>query len=434
MTWTQRILSQSLPNPPPRDPSNPFWWGPASRVSQTGVIVDGDSSLAISAVFASVNVISSAIAGVPLILYRARPDGGKDRAKDRPLYTILHDLPNDAQTAFEFREYMTACALLWGNGYAEILPDQTLGAVGMLDVPFHPRDVTPHIDTKRRRIDYYEVKFELRTRKIPTEQMFHLRGLTKDGLVGISVIQYAREALGLALATEAFGARFFSQDATPKSILTHPGSFKEGSTAPQRIRTEWQMMHSGLANAHSIAVLEEGMTYQQIGMSNEDSQFLQTRQFTVREIARWFQIQPHMIQDLQNATFTNIEQQSQEFVAYTLNRWAQRWEQTIRHKLIFDPNLYAKHLFDALLRGDALSRYQVYAIARMNELMNPNEIRARENMNPRSDGKGDIYEAPVKRTEGIKEDAPPGFTPAGAAFDELDILARSNGHATSRDG
>lgn len=434
MTWIQRILGQSTPDST-RNTNDPRYWGSVGRVASSGVVVDEDSALSVSAAWAAGAVISSAIAGVPLITYQRRNDGGKDRAYTQHLYTLLHDQPNDAQTAFEWREYLTLCGMFWGNGYSEILPGRT-GFVDALDVPFHPSSVVPNIDTRRRRINYYQVTNpDGSQRRIMPDRMFHLRGMSKNGLTGMSVIRYARESLGMALATESFGSRFFSQDATPRGVLTHPGSFEENSSAPARIRQQWEELHSGLSNAHKIAILEEGMKYQQIGMTSEDAQFLQTRQFTVREIARWFSIQPHMIQDLQNATFTNIEAQGQEFVTYTLARWATRWEQSIRMRLILDPNLYAEHLFDALLRGDTQTRYTAYNLA-IGKWMSGNEIRSRENLNP-SPGL-DAIQPEVAVRETITDDTakPPVPAPkedAPKSMSDLDILVRSNGHAAYED-
>ena len=428
MTWIQRLLAQSLPDPPPRDPTNPFWWGVRGQTSASGVRVDADSALTISAVFAAVSVISSAIAGVPVTLFTQDPDGTKHVQITAPLWSTLNMVPNDAQTAFEWWEYLTGCALLRGNGYARILPGPS-GWADQLDVPYSPDEITPKVDHIARRILKYERQLPDGSKQtILPDEMFHLKGMTRDGLVGISVVSHARETMGLALATEAYGARFFSQDATPKGVLTHPGTFKDDSPAPDRIRAEWQMMHSGLANAHNIAVLEEGMTFQAIGMSHEDSQFLATREFTVRDIARWFQIQPHMIQDLDHATFTNIEAQGEEFVRYTLRRWAARWEQTIT-RMLLPEGLKVQLDFDQLLRGDTLTRFQTYELARRMEIMNRNEVRAKENMNPTANG--DDYSSPIMRRETIKEDLPVPTTPpqGTASLDELEITARSNGHA-----
>ena len=212
-----------------------------------------------------------------------------------------------------------------------------------------------------------------------------------DGVLGVSPITYAREAMGLALATEEFGARFFGNGARPGGVLEHPGIVKD----PEKLRESWNKVYQGTRNSHKVAVLEEGMKYHEIGMSPEDSQFLQTRSFQLTEICRIFRVPPHMIGDLSRSTFSNIEHQSIDFVVHTIRPWLVRLEQAIAKSLLNDEErsiYYAKFNVDGLMRGDFNSRMSGYAIARQNGWMSANEIRALEDMNRiSSDQGGDLY-------------------------------------------
>jgi HK97 family phage portal protein len=212
------------------------------------------------------------------------------------------------------------------------------------------------------------------------DEIFHMRGLSSNGIVGLSPLSAAREVIGAAIATQAYGSRLFSNDARPGGILEHPG--KIGEDAAVRLRQSWTAAHSGVGNSHKVAVLEEGMTFKALSMSAEDSQFLQTREFQVGEIARIFRIPPHMIGDLKRATFSNIEQQAIEFTTHTIRPWLVRWEQAIARDLIPDGEVFAEHNVDALLRGDLSGRYAAYAVGIQNGWLSSNEIRSLENLNP----------------------------------------------------
>ncbi len=209
--------------------------------------------------------------------------------------------------------------------------------------------------------------------------MLHIPGLGFDGLVGYSPIAMAKNAIGLAMATEEYGAKFFANGAAPGGVLEHPGTIKD----PQKVKESWNMAYQGSSNAHRVAVLEEGMKYQPIGISPEQAQFLETRKFQINEIARIFRVPPHMVGDLEKSSFSNIEQQSLEFVKYTLDPWVIRWEQAISRSLLRTDEkklLFAKFNVDGLLRGDYTSRMNGYAIGIQNGFMCPNDARALEDM------------------------------------------------------
>lgn len=385
MGYFSRMLASVTPlSYPTYDPDDPRVWttGPV-QMSQAGVNVTQDRALSLSSYWACVKVIAEDLSMLPLIMYRRRSDGGKDRAADHPLYDVLHDQSNPWTSSFEFRTYLTACALSWGNGFARIQPGRR-GAVDTL-IPVHPSKIVPHFDGREL---HYEVMRDSGTPEtVYQDEMFHLPGLTiptsepTSWIFGVSVPRYAREVLGAAIAADSYSQRFWSQDATPGGVLTHPSQLSE--EAAQRIGSTWDRDHGSFRGAHKTAVLEEGMKYEAIGMSNEDAQFLQSREFNVIEICRWFRMQPHKIAHLVHATFSNIEHQSIEHVTDTIQPWATRWERAIKRQLIVDKrNYFAEFLFDALMRGDTLSRHRAYTVSTGGPWMVANEARGRENMNP----------------------------------------------------
>ena len=223
------------------------------------------------------------------------------------------------------------------------------------------------------------------------KDVLHIPGLGFDGLVGYSPIAMAKNAIGLAIATEEYGAKFFANGAAPSGVLEHPGTIKD----PSRVREAWQSQFGGSANSGKIAVLEEGMKYTPISISPEQAQFLETRKFQINEIARIFRVPPHMVGDLEKSSFSNIEQQSLEFVKYTLDPWVVRWEQSIARALLSEDekrSYFVKFNLEGLLRGDYASRMNGYATARQNGWMSANDIRELENLDriPAEEG-GDLY-------------------------------------------
>lgn len=356
------------------------------RGSQTaaGVWVTPDSALRNTAVFSAVTQIAGDIGSIPCILYRRLAGGGKERALDHPLYSILHDAPNDEQTSMEWREMLMGHLLLRGNAYCEIFYNRD-GSIAQL-IPRHPDRIRPY-----RRVTADQVTslwYEYRPvtgpiRQIAPGEMMHLRGLSSDGLIGLSPIALMREAVGLGMAAEEFEARFFSNDATPGVVLKHPAVLKE--EAAKRLKQNWQEMHSGLPNTGKVAVLEEGMSIEKIGMTNRDAEFLALRKYQVSDIARIFHIPPHKIGDLERSTNNNIEQQAREYVFGCLLPWAVRWEQVIWRDLLSlkaRPQYFVEFLFDALLRADTATRFEAYNKAVGGPWMKGNEARALENLNP----------------------------------------------------
>ena len=357
--------------------------------SNSGVEVDEESALKISTVYACVKVISETIASLPLNLLKELTNGDSEKAKQHPLYTILKDVPNSEMSSFTFREMLMTNLLLWGNAYALIKRNKN-GEITEL-YPLKSKNMVVERDMTTNAIKYTYTNNRGITKTYSPKQIFHIPAFSFDGIIGVSPITYAREAMGLALATEEFGARFFGNGARPGGVLEHPGVLKD----PEKLRESWNKVYQGTANSHKVAVLEEGMKYHEIGMSPEDSQFLQTRSFQIAEICRIFRVPPHMVGDLSRSTFSNIEHQSIDFVVHTIRPWLVRWEQAITRALLSEEErtiYYAKFNVDGLMRGDFVTRMNGYAIARQNGWMSANEIRALENMNkiPADQG-GDLY-------------------------------------------
>jgi HK97 family phage portal protein len=359
-----------------------FWYQPITGLTLSGQRVTPDSSLRTAAVYACVRVLTETIASLPLIVYRREDNGGKTRARNHPLFTLLHDQPNSWQTAYEFIEMMQGHLEMRGNAYAEIIP----GRRGFVDqlIPLHPDKVEVEV-LKNGQLDYLYRERPGNIRRIEQDMMFHVRGWGSNGYVGSSPIALAAEAVGMSLAAQEYGARFFENDASPGGVLEHPGSLKNDAAA-KRMRDSWQEAHTG-KNRSKIAILEQGLKYTQIGLTNKDAQFLESRKFQAEEIARIFRVQPHKIGLLDKATFSNIEHQAIEFVVDTIRPRVRRWEQAIQRDLILQKGtFFAEFLIDGLLRGDIKSRYEAYKIALGGAgspaFMRVNEVRVTENMNP----------------------------------------------------
>lgn len=360
-----------------RSPVDDFWFQPIISTT-TGVRVSPERAMMLSTVYACIKVLAETVAQLPFILYERLDNEGKGRARKQPLYRTLGVRPNKWQTSFEWREMMQAHAALRGNGYSEIIYSAN-GRILQL-IPLHPDRVKLRLlsDTNFY-YDYTEKNGH--TRRINRGQMFHLRGLSFDGFNGISPIEYERESIGEAIAAQEYGARFFQNDATPRGWVEHPGKFKDDDARNNWIR-QWKAARTG-ANRHSTAVLERGMKYHEVGVTNKDIQFLETRKYKDVDIARIFRISPHKIGILDKSSFNNIEHLGLEFVTDTMMPWFRRWEQAVSRDLIVDEDRYfAEFLVDSLLRGDMKSRSEMYTASITSGWLTRNEVRKKENMNP----------------------------------------------------
>ena len=371
-----------------RDSGTLFVFGRASSGEQ----VDEKSSMQIATVYACVRLLAESVAQLPFHLYRVKNDGGgKEKARDHPLYKILFRQPNPEMSSFSFREVMMTHLLLWGNAYSQIVRDGKNEVIGLY--PLLPENV--EIDRNENGELYYI--YHAYTDEVPGEknkdvifrrdEILHIPGLGFNGLVGFSPIAMMKNALGTTLAVEKYGAVFFKNNGQPSGVLEHPGVLKD----PQKIRDNWMDTYGGAGNAHKIAVLEEGMSYKPISLPPEDSQFLASREFGVEEICRIFRVPPHLVQDLKRSTFNNIEHQGISYVQYTLMPWLERFEQAIIKDVLVgeEQDLYfPKFNVDGLLRGDYRSRMEGYAIGRSNGWMSANDIRELENLDPLPDEEG----------------------------------------------
>ena len=363
--------------------------------STSGKPVNERSAMQMTAVYSCVRILAEAVAGLPLHLYRYTDTGGKEKAVDHPLYLLLHDEPNPEMSSFVFRETLMTHLLLWGNAYAQIIRNGKGEVLALY--PLMPnkmsvdRDENGQLYYTYQRSNEEAPTMEGASVKLKPTDVLHIPGLGFDGLVGYSPIAMAKNAIGMAIACEEFGAKFFANGAAPSGVLEHPGTIKD----PARVRDAWQSQFGGSSNSGKVAVLEEGMKYTPISISPEQAQFLETRKFQINEIARIFRVPPHMVGDLEKSSFSNIEQQSLEFVKYTLDPWIIRWEQSMARVLLSldeKKEFFIKFNLEGLLRGDYQSRMNGYSIARQNGWMSANDIRELENLDriPTEQG-GDLY-------------------------------------------
>jgi len=370
---------------PRAGPKNGLWGSAYSFFfgsTSSGKTVNEKTAIQTTAVYACVRVLAEAVASLPLHTYRYTKSG-KEKALDHSLYYLLHSEPNPEMTSFVFRETLMGHLLLWGNAYAQIIRDGRGKVIALY--PLMPDKMT--VDRTEKGEIYYLYNKDGKIYPLRNDEVLHIPGLGFDGLVGYSPIAMAKNAIGMAIATEEYGAKFFANGANPGGVLEHPGVVKD----PARIRESWNAVYQGSGNAHRVAVLEEGMKFQSIGIPPEQAQFLETRKFQLNEIARIFRIPPHMVGDLEKSSFSNIEQQSLEFVMYTLDPWVIRWEQAIQRALFSTTEkkeYFAKFNVNGLLRGDYQSRMQGYAVGRQNGWLSADDIRELEDMNKLPEGSG----------------------------------------------
>lgn len=384
------------------------WKDTAANVS--GVSVDAGTAMTFAAVWCAVRVISETLATLPCILYRRTSDDGRERADDDPRYDLVRSQPHPLMSSVTFFETQTAAMVLRGNCYAKIVR-QVGGAIDRLEIRLPDHVNTPTVEGDDKLMYTCHDPYE----EIPGDDMLHIAGLGGDGINGWSVIRYAQQSLGSALAGDQYSASQMGNGATPKGILKFPTRLVKEHR--EQFRREWEEQHKGSANANRIAILHGGMEYSPISMTNEDAQFLESRQFSIREVARWFRLPPHMLADLADSSVrANIEQQAMEFVTYSMAPWLVRWQQALNRKLLTEEEradgMYFEFLLDALLRGDLPTRYAAYATARQWGWMSVNDILRRENMNA-IDG-GDVYLQPSnmvpadsEMASGDKPDPPP---------------------------
>ena len=356
-----------------------FYFG----TSGSGKSVTVQSAIQLSTVYACVRVISETVASLPLGVYEST-DAGNLKATDHPLFRLLHDEPNSEMTSFVFREVMLAHLLLYGNSYSQIIRSGKNSIVGLY--PLLPDHMDVDRDSKGN-LTYTYTTSDGKTVSIKPRDVLHIPGLGFDGVMGYSPIALEKNAIGLGIASEEYGSKFFSNGARPSGILTHPNTVKN----PKALRESWNSAYGGSSNSNRVAILEEGMKFEPIAIPNNEAQFLETRKFQVDEICRIFRVPPHLVGNLEHATFSNIEHQSIDFAVHTIRPWLVRIEQAMNRALFTDQEkgrFYAQFNIDGLMRGDYKSRMEGYAIGINNGFMSPNDVRQLENLNPIPDSEG----------------------------------------------
>lgn len=336
--------------------------------------VTQDAALQVSAFYSGVRIISEDIGKLPFPVYRRLPDDQRARARDSRYWSIVHDRAYSRMTSQQFRELLTAHALMRGDGFAFKSP---LGPVRKRELlPINPTRVEVE-QTDDYELLYHVTMADGTREKFTRQDIFHLPGLSFNGARGTGVLTLARQTLGLTIATERHGATTFGNGAKPGGVFKHPKAMSD--VAYDRLKRDLDDGFNG-ESSNSTMILEDGLEWMQVGLSNEDSQFLETRKFQVSEIARWLRLPPHKLGDLERATFSNIEHQSLEYVTDTLFSWAKRWENAYNEQLIDADDEYAELLFDALLRPDTKTRYEAFRIAVGRPWMTGNEVRGTENL------------------------------------------------------
>ena len=350
----------------------------------SGKSVTEQTAIQISAVYACVRVLAETIASLPLHIYESDGKGGSRIAREHPLDYLVHDAPNEEMTSYQWREQMMTQILLHGNSYSQIVRS---GKTNILSIyPLMSGSMT--VDrAENGKIQYEYATSDGESILLDPAEVLHIPGMGFDGIMGYSPIALMKTTLGLTLAAEEYGSKVFSNGATPSGVLTHPNRPKD----MEAVRRSWNKAYGGSANAGKVAVLVEGMKFERISMPNNEAQFLETRKFQVSEICRIYRVPPHMVGDLEHATFSNIEHQSISFAVHTIRPWLVRIEQAMNKALLAEGDrgkFFFQFNMDGLMRGDYKSRMEGYAIARQNGWMSANDILSRENMNPIPDEEG----------------------------------------------
>ncbi|HPU35047.1 MAG TPA: phage portal protein [Phycisphaerae bacterium] len=360
-------------------------------LSHAGVQVSESTAMRLIDVYACVRVIAETMGSLPVSIYRRRPTGGADKVPDHPVTRLLTIEPNPDMTGQTMVETVTANCAISGNGYAVITPDMSGRPADLY--PYQWTQVEPERDPETERIWYRVTTDDGEWMLLPAERVLHIPGFSFDGLKGLSPIAHAAEMVGIGLATQEFLARFYGQGMNVGGVLEHPGKLSDKARA--NLIADLEAKGAGLANSWRPLVLEEGMKFNRIPMPLRDAQTVEMLKLTRDQIAALFRVPPHMIANLERATFSNIEHQSLEFVKYTMLPWIVRWEREINRKLFTrrekEQGYYVKFNVEGLLRGDYKSRQEGLAIQRQNGIINADEWRELEEMNPIPDGSGKVY-------------------------------------------
>lgn len=417
MSFLLPVLQAGTPGP-----TDDFWYQPAGVQAVTGHRVTPDMAMRVSTVYAAMRVKSTVMAMLPLQVFETREDGGKDRLPDHRLSSVLAH-PNEWQTGYQLRQLMAAHVTMWGNGICEILP----GARGFVDqlVPLHPAHVTLKDQMPDGRLVYeYMPPDGHRPRILRTGEVLHVMGPSHDGRWGLSVLSLMRDAVGLALATQEHGGRQFGGNSPMmKGILTSTGPVGLKAEQEKQLTQSFARAHSG-ANAHGVAYLPPGLDWQSVGMSNEDAQFLETRDFQVSDLLRFMAVPGVLVgHGEKTATYASAEQFFQSFVTYHLDPDFVAMEKAIGRDLLEDgerDRVFVKHNRNALLRGDASSRSEFYGKMVELGIYTRNEVRAFEDINP-LDGLDEPL-TPLNMQQGTGDTPPPASAAGGFSLRAQAIL------------
>lgn len=378
---------QGIFNRRARDVTSGGFFSFIKGTSVSGKVVTERTSMQVATVYACVRILSESVSTMPVHMYRQTEDGCREKARNHKLYYLMSAEPNPEMTSQVMLETMMTHLLLWGNSYSQVIRNGRGEVVALY--PLMPDRM--RVDRDENKQLYYEytvspydadtMKEKEAVVRLRPEDVLHIPALGFDGLVGYSPIAMAKNAIGLAISAEEYGSKLFANGARPSGILQHPKLLKH----PENLRESWENTFGSSAAAGRVAILEEGVQYTPISINPEEAQFLQTRKYQTEEIARIFRVPLHLLGDLDHATFSNVENQSLDYVKFTLMPWVRRIEMSLNRRLLSEKEkkeYYFKFNLDSLMRGDHESRMKGFAVARQNGWMNMNEIRALENLPP----------------------------------------------------
>lgn len=389
-------------------PSDDFWYEPVGGgTTASGLRIGPEAAQKISAWYRGRDLLATSLAMLPLVMLRRLPnDGGRDSARDHPLHDVLHRKPNRYQNAFQWRRQAMYHLIDYGNAYSEIVP----GVRGFVDAlrPLHPNNVRVELSVSGEKVFIIRDPTTSEERRGTSNTVFHLCGASEDGVVGKGILAYARDSIGLGVVLEQYASKLFGRGGTHGGFIT-----PTGPVAPEAQKAFAEAYLAKVGDWHVPKILPRGATFQPSTMDPEKAQLILSRKFTINDIARWLGVPPHMIGDLDRATFSNIEEMAEEFVTYSLGPWLSLMEFSINDQLVLRPDTYyAEFVRDALVRGKLLDRWQAYVMGSNAGLLAKNEVRAKENL-PKVPG-GDVPNDPANIIGNRRqsEGAPPSGRPA----------------------
>ncbi|MDD4195852.1 MAG: phage portal protein [Syntrophorhabdaceae bacterium] len=350
------------------------------RATSSGINITETVALGIPAVFACIRVLTEAIASLPLITYERFTNGDRERARGFSLFNILHDRPNPLMTSFELRELLVGHLCLRGNAYCYIERDN--GEVVAL-WPLHPDKVTVEVSGREL---VYKHQNEGTEKTYPMSDILHIRGLSGDGIMGYSPLSLLRDTFGYSKAVQEYSSSYFRNDASPGGILSSPNALS--AQAHANLRDAWKEGHTGAGKHHQVAIMDNGLQWQSVGVSPQDSQLIESQKFSVVEIARVYRVPLSLVMDYERSTYSNVTEQNRSFLTHTLQPWLTRIEQAMAKSLLTESEkekYFIEHLTQGFLRADTKTRYESYKIAIEGGFLTIDEVRQLENMNTKSE-------------------------------------------------